>query len=491
MSKSWNFKFRNLGPIKDAALEIGDLTIITGRNNTGKTYLVYTLYGFLRDFDSLLGFIAETWSDSDTFSHAIEYPSNDIANHLLKNKTLSLKASRNDLDKDRTYLAKELSGWYSNSYIDDVFNTPAGTFSNTRFEIEVESNKKNYSPVDFEDHVAGDMLVNFSNDSLSFFLEEKKAPNRRQRPRTHSFIQEYVLAYEIRLAYIHFLLQDNPLPKTYPRCSTSARLAISLFYPELETSRRYAIRRMQQDPETYEDEEGRLWISADTIERTTSRYALPINDEIDFIKGVPNSAPDIEHHNKDLLDDLEKIMGGILTKEDDIFFFTSSKDNLNQFKIPLHLASSSTLELCRPYFHFATEQDARSKFLVIDEPESHIDPVNQIKLARSLVRWVKSGIKILISTHSDFIVKEINNLIMLDSHFDDKEQLLEELRYKKEDSIHPSMVKAYYAVDGGLKPCHMNEYGIEVPSFEDSIDELIRTSSMLGSRIMMKGNKDE
>ena len=42
------FKFKNVGPVADADLELGDLTIIAGRNNTGKTYLVYTLYGFLQ-----------------------------------------------------------------------------------------------------------------------------------------------------------------------------------------------------------------------------------------------------------------------------------------------------------------------------------------------------------------------------------------------------------------------------------------------------------
>ena len=42
------FRFKNLGPIKEADLELGDLTIIAGRNNTGKTYLAYALYGFLK-----------------------------------------------------------------------------------------------------------------------------------------------------------------------------------------------------------------------------------------------------------------------------------------------------------------------------------------------------------------------------------------------------------------------------------------------------------
>ena len=42
------FRFKNVGPVKDAEVELGDLTIIAGRNNTGKTYIVYTLYGFLK-----------------------------------------------------------------------------------------------------------------------------------------------------------------------------------------------------------------------------------------------------------------------------------------------------------------------------------------------------------------------------------------------------------------------------------------------------------
>ena len=41
------FVFKNLGPISEAELELGDLTIIAGRNNTGKTYVAYTLSCFL------------------------------------------------------------------------------------------------------------------------------------------------------------------------------------------------------------------------------------------------------------------------------------------------------------------------------------------------------------------------------------------------------------------------------------------------------------
>ena len=42
------YRFKNIGPVHKADLELGDLTVIAGRNNTGKTYIAYTLYGFLK-----------------------------------------------------------------------------------------------------------------------------------------------------------------------------------------------------------------------------------------------------------------------------------------------------------------------------------------------------------------------------------------------------------------------------------------------------------
>ena len=38
---------KNLGAIKQAAFTLGELTIICGGNNTGKTYATHATYGFL------------------------------------------------------------------------------------------------------------------------------------------------------------------------------------------------------------------------------------------------------------------------------------------------------------------------------------------------------------------------------------------------------------------------------------------------------------
>ena len=38
---------KNVGMLDEAEFEVGDLTIICGENNTGKTYATYSLYGYL------------------------------------------------------------------------------------------------------------------------------------------------------------------------------------------------------------------------------------------------------------------------------------------------------------------------------------------------------------------------------------------------------------------------------------------------------------
>ncbi|WP_241673748.1 ATP-binding protein [Microcystis aeruginosa] len=47
-------KIKHLGILKQAEFSLGDLTIICGGNNTGKTYATYALFGFLYNWRRLL-----------------------------------------------------------------------------------------------------------------------------------------------------------------------------------------------------------------------------------------------------------------------------------------------------------------------------------------------------------------------------------------------------------------------------------------------------
>lgn len=50
--------------------------------------------------------------------------------------------------------------------------------------------------------------------------------------------------------------------------------------------------------------------------------------------------------------------------------------------------------------------------LIIEEPEAHLHPASQVAFARCLVRLVNRGLRICLTTHSEFFLQQINNAIM-------------------------------------------------------------------------------
>ena len=49
--------------------------------------------------------------------------------------------------------------------------------------------------------------------------------------------------------------------------------------------------------------------------------------------------------------------------------------------------------------------------LIIEEPESHLHPRAQTKIALTLARLVRAGVRVIITTHSDWLLEQIGNLI--------------------------------------------------------------------------------
>ena len=213
----------------------------------------------------------------------------------------------------------------------------------------------------------------------------------------------------------------------------------------------------------------------DLLDKATSRYALPIHDNINFSRSIPDlQQQESELSDSRLFDDIKKMMGGgfISDRSGPIFLVGDST------AIPLHLASSSARGLSDLYF-FILHMARRDHLLIIDEPEGHLDTGNQILMARFLTRLVKAGVRVLITTHSDYIIKEINNLIMLDSDFDARAGFVEEFGYKEGDGIPPDAVKAYIAEDGTLTRCGVDRIGMDMPIFDTTIDGLNSASNTL------------
>ena len=119
----------------------------------------------------------------------------------------------------------------------------------------------------------------------------------------------------------------------------------------------------------------------------------------------------------------------------------------------------------------------------------HLDTANQILLARLLTRFVHAGLKVLITTHSDYLIKEINNLIMLSKSFDNKEEVVQKLGYKEDDLLESDSVRAYVAEGDGLSKCEVDEFGIDMPVFDETIDKINRVSNELATRLAAEDGK--
>ena len=181
------------------------------------------------------------------------------------------------------------------------------------------------------------------------------------------------------------------------------------------------------------------------------------------------------------------MMEGYYRSSRDEIEFTSRRKG-RDFNIPLHLASSSARGLSDLYFYLR-HMAQKNQLVIIDEPESHLDTANQIQLARLLTRMIQAGLKVLITTHSDYIIKEVNNLIMLSRSFKNKNRVIKKLGYKENDFLCPESVQAYVAEGNSLSKCDVDGFGIDMPVFDETIADINRISNELTSRLEEEGNR--
>jgi predicted ATPase len=94
-------------------------------------------------------------------------------------------------------------------------------------------------------------------------------------------------------------------------------------------------------------------------------------------------------------------------------------------KYPLGRTSSMVSELA-PVVLSLRHRLSPGDFLLIEEPEAHLHPAAQVAFAKCIVRLVNRGLRIGITTHSEFFLQQLNNAIMAGSA-DGTDKLSEQL----------------------------------------------------------------
>ena len=80
--------------------------------------------------------------------------------------------------------------------------------------------------------------------------------------------------------------------------------------------------------------------------------------------------------------------------------------------LPLMNASSMVSELA-PVVLYLRHVVEPGETLIIEEPEAHLHPAMQVEFVRLLAAAVKAGIRIIITTHSEWVLEELANLVLM------------------------------------------------------------------------------
>lgn len=475
----FNATFKNIGPIKGAELDLGDLTIIAGQNNTGKTYLVYALYGFLKFMESK-GFYDLNLLGGRMLSNGeVVDDSSSLVKRLARDLGADGSASI-DIDEYghlKNKAVKRAAEIFSRrEYLSEVFSSPHVEFEEAQFDLKVSH----------ENDAISRRLRFGVRDSARVILESSLEEGRLVL-KLRSISNEQTT--ELRLDRAVSALLRNIIRANFPDAFilSAERFGISLFYKELDFTKNRIVEMLQNSSNTEDVNLHRL------VEKASARYAKSIKDNIDFTRDLER----ITKSKSDLLlgsyaYSVKNIMGGSYKVANDEIRFVSKKRGEGRFDIPLHLASSSARGLSDLYFYIK-HIAKKGQLLIIDEPESHLSPTNQILMARLLVFCVNNGLKVLITTHSDYLIKEINNLIMLHGDFESKDAFLQRHKrdYTEEDYLNPESVKAYACEKGGLSSCDVGGMGIDMPVFDNAIDRINRISNELGALKNWGGSEDD
>ena len=115
---------------------------------------------------------------------------------------------------------------------------------------------------------------------------------------------------------------------------------------------------------------------------------------------------------------------------------------------------------------------------MIDEPELNLHPDNQRQVARILAQLVNAGLKVIVSTHSDYFVRELNNLIMLKKGFLGATDLQKKYGYQDNELLAVKQVSAYLFDDKKITPMILDEEeGVIAETFDTVINDLNKSNA--------------
>lgn len=140
---------------------------------------------------------------------------------------------------------------------------------------------------------------------------------------------------------------------------------------------------------------------------------------------------------------LQSLMDGDVAKTGEKYVYHTHGDDL-----PITAAASSVKEMA-PLQLLIKKRDIKTVAVLIEEPEAHLHPLKQRMIADAIVAMAKYGAMLQITTHSDYFLRRVNDLVRLHTiqkkmNPSNYKSLCEDMNLNPELTLDPSILTAYF-----------------------------------------------
>jgi predicted ATPase len=435
-------KVSNLGIISEGTIDLSKkISLFCGQNGTGKTYLAYVIYGLLKN---RLRF------DED----------NEIVDKLIENSRVTINIDFQSIfDFKQSMFARtknSLSDFFGIGEDDSKKLFPKFKIENTETEKEFKSRI-----------ISTEFTTNIKIFNIEFSLTKLKGETQI----TISLNENISTPLRLRLFRGYIKSSIESFLAFYPIKDVVMfpveRNSINTFSKQLSIRKQDRFDTML----LFKDKEKDIRKIESLLD--LKRYPLSISDEL----RVADDLVEIKKKKSkfyDFAEELERelLLGEVnISNDGEILFIPNNSPST---KLPIQMTASiiKTLSSLVVYLkHRAKDND----LIIIDEPEINLHPENQIILTRIFARLANKGFRLLISTHSDYIVRELNNLLIL-SRKDNTSVMknAEEFGYKNDEYINQEDLGVYaFKFDNkvNIEQIPVTETGFNIEAMDLAIDK--------------------
>lgn len=440
---SWKLIVEDYGKIKSAEIEVAPFTLFVGDNNSGKSYMLALLWG-IENF-GITSLIGNRYVNMEEANVIKDWFCEQIDTAVEKKKfEVSIKEISETIPR---FLNERLKKTKSN-LVKRIFNSESVDIG--KFEIHLEDLEQEF--LKFEILEDSNMLRIYFDDKKYYILGGEII--EEQMYKDDKFIQWFL----IESLYGFILDVDiNESQKNNCVYLPAARTGFVLTKDIINKVGRKNTFNLSEEKETI------------------TPFIRPINQFLDILGDL--SVENIgSKKNLKLVADLEKQMTNGVVE------ISSMPNKEVQYVpighrkgIPLRLSSAVVTELSPLILILKHKEEIKGFYY--EEPEMCLHPQLQNKMGMIMGRIVNSGIRMVITTHSDIILQHINNMIKL-ANREDCEEICKKLGYGKIDLLSDSQVKVYQLRAKTIGkteieelPCGKN--GFVIPTFNDALDKIM------------------